>query len=539
MLTLKALLWISSALSVTSKFTCPGMKSFCACSDGTDWWLDQWTNVRVVNCSHRGLTRIPDLSSLRGQPFHRLLLDNNNISEIDKETFTNISVKEVVLKRNPMKRIPDDAFHEIREVIEILDLDSARIKINKGLNFLQGMYNLKALDMGYNRLTDKYEIFPSGLFADLNLTSLSLLTLQALQMTGLEDGAFTGIENLEQLDLSYNFLSEFPTELLKLKNLRGLKLYSNELMTLKNNSFVGLTKLRKLLVGVNEITADSIELGAFADFSDSIEEINFYQNPLYRVPSSVLQNLKQLKRLSLPKTSLSTIENGSFVGEYKLKELHLDDNPRLKFDDEGMFTGIEDSLEVLFIRTLNLEKLPLKVLRRLENLYYLDATDNAIAKIDRNFFDGLTKLSQIKLMWNKITYIDPKAFENLEKGVILNLHNNDLTDISFILNVEECTFQELYVTSNRIPCDCTVEKVLNSGLVSWQILGDCYIKSETETKWYSFSDPNLMTHFRKVCTVTKPYASCIQSVSGGTVKMYLQISVMFVSIYVYIVVMMI
>lgn len=496
-------------------FTCPKMKPFCTCSDGTDWWLDKWTNVKVVNCSFRALTRIPDLSPLRGRPFHRLLLNNNNISEIERESFANISVKGLVLRKNPMRRIQDDSFYEIRDVLEVLDLDSDRIKINKGLNFLQGMHNLRALDLGYNRLTDKYDTFPAGLFAELNLTSLTFLTLQALQMTRLEDGAFTGIENLEQLDLSYNFLAEFPTEILKLKTLRGLKLYSNELMTLKNNTFDGLTELKKLLIGVNEITADSIGLGAFDDLTNSIEEINFYQNPLYRVPSSVLQNLKKLKILSLPKTSLSVIENGTFVGEYKLEELHLDDNPDLSWDDIGMFAGIEESLQILFIRTLKLDKLPLHVLRRIENLNYLDATDNLITTIDKDFFDGLDKLSQVKLMWNKISYVDPRAFKNFGKGLILNLHNNDLTDISFILEVEACTFREIYVTANRIPCDCTVEKVIHSGLVSWDVFGDCYIQTDSGVRWHSFSDQKLKTHFEKVCSLTKPYASCMQSVSSG------------------------
>lgn len=514
MLTVKFIIWMSSASSVFSIFTCPEMTS-CACGEETDWWLNDWTNVKVVNCSHRALSEIPDFDLMVKKSFHRLLLNNNNITEIKRDDFKNMYVREVVLRKNPMKRIQSDAFQEIRHDLEILDLDSDRITIDEGLRFLEGLYKLKVLDLGYNRLRDRYEEFPSGVFAGSNLSALSTLTLQALQITKIDDGAFSGIENLEQLDLSYNFISEFPPELLKLRHLQGLKLYSNELTSIKNDTFSGLTQLRKLLIGVNEITTDSIEVGAFNDLNNSIEEINLYQNPLYQVPSKVLQNLKHLKKLSLVKTNLEVIENGSFVGEYKLQELHLDDNPNLSFEDEGMFNGIEDSLEILFIRRLNLEKLPLNVLRRLDRLYYLDATDNAIEKIDKYFFNGLN-LSHIKLMWNKIKHVDHRAFKDLGKGVILDLHNNEIRDISFILNVEKCTFQEIYLTENRrIPCDCTVENVLNSGLVSWQVIGECYIEHEGNKRWLSFSDSELVDYFENVCNTTRPYSFCVQSVSGS------------------------
>lgn len=527
MFTLKLLLWMSSAITVTSIFTCPEMTN-CACLDGTDWWLNSWTNVKVVNCSHRSLTEIPDFSLLKDKTFHRLLLNNNNITAINRDDFNNISVREVVLRKNPMKRIRHDAFQEIRHVLEVLDLDSARITIDEGLRFLDGLYKLKVLDLGYNRLRDRYEEFPSEIFAGLNLSSLTTLTLQALQITKIDDGAFSGLENLEQLDLSYNFISDIPSELRKLKNLKGLKLYFNELTSIKNNTFSGLTKLKKLLIGVNEITADSIELGAFNDLNNSIEEINLYQNPLYKVPSDVLRNLKNLKKLSLVKTNLENIENGSFVGEYKLEELRLDYNPGLNFDDEGMFNGIEDSLQVLFIRRLNLEKLPQHVLKRLENLHYLDAADNEIKKIDKHFFNGL-RLSQIKLMGNQIRHVDHRAFKHFDKGLTLDLHSNDIRDISFILKVEECTFQEVYLTKNKIPCDCNVERVLNSGLVSWQVVGECYIETEGTERWFSFGDESLKDHFGKVCNRTRPYASCFQSTSGSE-STYFNISIIYFNI---------
>lgn len=503
-----AIFWIYTASTVvSSRFSCPDMKAYCVCTEETEWWLDEWTNIKIVNCSRRSLKEIPNLASLQDLHFHKLLLNNNNITEIEDDAFKNLSVREVVLRKNPIKRISNSAFYNIRHSLEILDLDSDRIKLDEDLQFLRDLYNLKQLDLGYNQLKDRYKVFPANLFANLNLSSLTTLTLQALQMSKIMEGAFTGIEKLEQLDLSYNFLFEFPVEVLRLKNLKGLKLYSNELMNLKNKTFSGLTNLSKLLIGVNEITAETMETGIFHDQRESMEEINLYENPLYKVPTKVLQDLKKLKKLSLVKTSLDVIPNGSFVGEYKLEELHLDDNKKLSFEDDGMLYGIEDSLEVLFIRSLNLSKLPLNVLQRLDNLYYLDATDNAIRKIDKHFFSGL-KLSEILLMWNNIKHVDHRAFKHFDKGVTLNLHNNMIRNISFILKVKECTFKNIYLTRNDIPCDCTVEKVLNSGLISWQIVGECHLQEKDGRKMYSFDDPALQEHLVRTCGKTKPFAFC-------------------------------
>lgn len=506
-------IWIAFVQVVYSDIQCPELAPKCRCGKAYDWIGSEWKMVTFANCSYAGLVQIPDLSSLSGKNIYRLSLNNNNITRIKGDQFLNITVKHLVLSKNPLKSVPVNAFAQLRHKLEQLDIDGVKIKIDTGLGFLKGMTKLKSLDLGYNLLKNKYKVLPSGLFSGLNLTSLDSLTLQALQMSKLEEGTFDGIEGLEQLDLSYNFLPEFPKELLNLKELKRLKLYSNEIMNLKNNTFLGLTKLEKLLIGVNDIGA--VEPGAFNDVEDSLEEINLYLNPLQAVPTEALSGLRKLKKLSLVKNSLSEVKNGSFIGDYDLEELQIGDNPNLVFEDEGIFHGIEDSLVTLFIRSLNLENLPTNILSRLKKLDYLDAADNNIKKIDKRFFKGL-KLSTIKLMWNKIKHIDHRAFRNLPKGVILDLHENLLHNISFILDIEKCTFKEIYLTRNRIKCTCDVEKVLNSGLVAWDVVGECYVEQHKAKRWYNFKDPALMDYLKQTCEMTKPYATCYGSVSSAT-----------------------
>ena len=101
------------------------------------------------------------------------------------------------------------------------------------------------------------------------------------------------------------------------------------------------------------------------------------------------------------------------------------------------------------------------------------------------------------------------AFQDFHKGVILNLHNNRLSDIDFILEVEACTFDEVLVTGNRIKCDCPLEEALNSGRVAWQVVGECYV-DETDNR-YDFKDPSLMKYLHTKCPKTSPKTSCFEA----------------------------
>ena len=63
-----------------------------------------------------------------------------------------------------------------------------------------------------------------------DLEKITLLNLRNRGIRELRSGDFEGLSNLQELILSYNALEgSIPTELGKLKNLRGLFLFDNEL----------------------------------------------------------------------------------------------------------------------------------------------------------------------------------------------------------------------------------------------------------------------------------------------------------------------
>ncbi|KAL3878590.1 hypothetical protein ACJMK2_030926 [Sinanodonta woodiana] len=497
------MLWIAS---VTTDLTCRDLRSVCTCGMKFVWYEGAWKNLAVVNCSSAGLVSIPNFSSLEGQDIDMLILNNNNLTDIPPNAFRNLTVKELVLSRNPLKSIRQNLFAPLKESLKKLELQGVELYIDDGLVFLSNLDQLRALDLGNNHLKNEYGEFTGGIFDGLGLNSLKTLGLRVLKMTKLKEGAFRGLPNLEELDISINYLAEIPGELKNVKNLRVLNMYSNEINILKNGTFDGLSNVESLYFGANEIA--TIEEGAFAGLEDSLQRINLYHNALTSVPVDAIVNLRKLKMLGFAANNIQTIENGTLVGEYRLEILELDKNP-LTYH-ENMFTGVEDSLTTLFIRENELTTLPLRALRKLKRLSHLDAADNHITEIDKLFFGNL-KLSKIYLMRNKISKVDPSAFESHPNGIILDLYKNLLTDISFILKLEVCKFDDVDVSSNPVICDCSIEEILNSGRVAFPINGECSFP-EDESKIYRFDSPRLMERLVSSCNRTKQYAFCRPSV---------------------------
>ncbi|KAK3606395.1 hypothetical protein CHS0354_042041 [Potamilus streckersoni] len=501
--------------SVTTDLTCTDLRSVCTCGMKLVWHEGAWQNLAVVNCSSAGLVSIPNYSSLEGHEIDMLILNNNNLTDIPPKAFRNLTVKELLLSRNPLKSIRQNLFAPLKDSLRKLELQGVELYIDDGLVFLSNLDQLRALDLGHNHLKNEYGELTEGIFDGLALNSLKTLGLRVLKLTKLKEGAFRGLPNLEELDISINYLAEIPSELKNVKNLKVLNMYSNEIMILKNGTFDGLTNLETLYFGANEIV--TIEEGAFAGLEDSLQRINFYHNALTSVPVDAIVNLRKLKMLGFAANNIQTIENGTFVGEYRLEILELDKNPLTYHED--MFTGVEDTLTTLFIRENKLTTLPLRALRKLKRLSHLDAADNHITEIDKLFFGNL-KLSKISLMWNKISKVDPSAFKSLPNGIILDLYKNLLTDISFILKLEECKFKEVDVSSNPVICDCFLEEIINSGRVATSIKGECSFP-EDDSKIYRFDSPQLMERLVESCNRTKKYAFCLSAVSRASSRVTL------------------
>ena len=130
-------------------------------------------------------------------------------------------------------------------------------------NFLKsiqlGLYfdQIETLDLGYS------EIFGINNQLLKNLTKLKKLKLNDCLLTTIETNSFDDLINLETLDLSYNVLdgTNFEQLFSNLTNLKYLNLANNQLQIVKNQYFIGISKLECLILQNCQI--NTIEPGAF------------------------------------------------------------------------------------------------------------------------------------------------------------------------------------------------------------------------------------------------------------------------------------
>ena len=124
-------------------------------------------------------------------------------------------------------------------------------------------------------------------------------------LTELPAGVFSGLSNLEELNLSENELTELPAGV-----------------------FSGLSNLEELHLRFNELT--ELPISIFSDL-DSLKELDLARNDLRELPAGVFSGLSNLEELDLRFNELAELPISIFSGLDNLKRLYLERNPGVPF----------------------------------------------------------------------------------------------------------------------------------------------------------------------------------------------------------------
>ena len=179
---------------------------------------------------------------------------------------------------------------------------------------------------------------------------------------------FAGLSNLRSLFLGHNQLTELPPGVFAgLSNLRNLLLWRNQLTELPPGIFTGLSNLRSLVLSSNQLT----------------------EWPLG------ISSLSNLWSLGLAYNQLTELPPGAFSGLSNLGNLHLAGN-RLTELPPGAFSGFSD-LRVLSFFGNRLTELPPGIFSGLSNLESLNLDDNNLAELPPGIFSGLSSLRGLQL----------------------------------------------------------------------------------------------------------------------------------------------
>ncbi|CAI2358270.1 unnamed protein product [Caenorhabditis sp. 36 PRJEB53466] len=286
---------------------------------------------------------------------------------------------------------------------------------------------------------------PPNLFSGLYIKKLDL---SGNNVKFIHDRAFDGMHPvLEELSLNDNFLETVPSVALSsLTNLLRLDLSNNSIVEIQEASvFPTLNKLYDINLGSNDIAF--IHTSTFQKVKNSLKIINLGHNNLSAVPSSAIRGLKHLESLHLHKNQIKQLEALNFLNLPVLNLLNLAGNQIQELNRQA-FLNVPN-LRYLYLSGNKIEKLSSYQFQTFEQLEMLDLTDNKISAIKTNDLTGLKHLRQLYLGDNSIKKIEPNAFTN-SSIVILVLSGNKLKTLSAGVIAGLANLQQVSFRGNKI-----------------------------------------------------------------------------------------
>ncbi|XP_046377900.2 leucine-rich repeat and immunoglobulin-like domain-containing nogo receptor-interacting protein 4 isoform X1 [Haliotis rufescens] len=283
--------------------------------------------------------------------------------------------------------------------------------------------------------------------------ALERVDVASNNISSISDGAFSGIENLDNLILRRNYLAKLTNETFRgLRALKTLDLGYNVLKTLPNGAFRDLKSLQQLDLMKNNISF--IEDDAFVGL-ESLQVLNLTRNLLQVYPTNALSRLTSVTRLVLDDNRLKTIPRFAFAGLLNLKFLSLNGNHLASLEPSAfavLKAGSGTSLVELSIKGTDLNDVPTDAFKSLTSLEILDISKNKFKIFKRGSFNGLKSLRKLTVTSSRyLTTIENGTFEfmsNLTEVIIRN--NKALTSIGETTFPSAGSLVDLDLSSNSI-----------------------------------------------------------------------------------------
>jgi Leucine-rich repeat (LRR) protein len=255
------------------------------------------------------------------------LVSNNynfkgTLPELKPSIFRDMSSLKHLVVRNyaNLKRIARHTFKSLVNV-ETIDLNTCAIfKIDS--EAFSSLQRLKVLNLSYNRLPKFEARLPCNLEC-LLLVNNALVSLDGVFSTANSSSIH---KKLAVLDLKENKLKSIPSKYFSsLVALRFLNLARNEISEISAQAFTGLANLREIDLSENKIKV--IQAGLFSSATPYLNKLALDETSLERVEQGAFSNLHDIVQITLepkepnykllkPFEDAKLVELASFYGYY-------------------------------------------------------------------------------------------------------------------------------------------------------------------------------------------------------------------------------
>ena len=393
-----------------------------------------------------------------------LRISNNQLLEIPEELGVLTRLKKLFLNENSLQFLPRNLFSKMVGLEEIyLYKNQLEDICDSSSSIFDNMKHLKFLDIHSNHLT----IF--NIFTEMPILDSLLLSYNQLQHINGLDKCY----NLTNLDLNNNKISEFPSDILKLKKLSTLNLQNNDLNSIPNtlglmNNLIRLNiegnPLKRLVGKMRNCTTQELknylksriteqDLDNTPMTKEDLYDINDAENNLNnQIIQNIYNNGLMMKEMNLKNIPIEEMQNS-----LKINSINKIDFSKNQINDINNLTFVLNRIESLSELNLSnnlIEKFPLIILS-LPNLSILNISKNKLNRFPYDEFTS-TNLSQIKCDLTNLdisfNYLNKfpdviGLFQNISN---INLASNNINSIDNILNMKLFELDTINLSDNKI-----------------------------------------------------------------------------------------
>ena len=310
------------------------------------------------------------------------------------------------------QEVPEVALIAYPTNVSYLNFSHNNLSSIKATAFLSINDKLKKLDFGFNFLISIDSAFQ-------RLSNLEVLKLNDNNLTKLESETFQDLENLLELDLSYNNLETLQMTFQDLENLLELDLSYNNLETLQNDVFAGLHSLSTL--DLTDTFLRSIQERAFSSL-ENLNTLNLEINELEDLHDDTFQELYNLTTLILRSNFIHKIQSALFRDLHKLQVLHLEHNLLTSLKDD-VFSSLS-ALTRIMVNHNYITSLGDETFHSLSDLKVLILVKNYLTILKASWFVGLENLLELEVWGNRIKTLEHGVFRNLRSITGVHLQGN-------------------------------------------------------------------------------------------------------------------